>query len=380
MVTRETHQNTAADGTGSASARAVPDEALLTSDFDYELPEELIPDRPRRGHSRLMVLPAGAETPPRHVQFRDLPDQLRSGDLLVFNDTRVLRARIVGRRLDGEGNRGGRVEALFVEPSETTEAGWWAMLRPGKRQRPGQRLDFAGEPATVLERDGDLFHLRFENDDVDVEALLEAHGELPLPPYLGRHADAEDDTDYQTVWAAQPGAVAAPTAGLHFDHALLEGLSRHEIDTTSVTLHVGPGTFRPVKTDRVDGHRMDGERFHIDAAAREAIEATRARGGRVIAVGTTVVRTLEGAWQNGRLPLGSGRTDLFIRPGHRFRVVDGLITNFHLPRSTLIMLVAALVGRQRILDAYDEAVRNGYRFYSYGDAMLIEPQARLNDD
>ena len=299
---------------------------------------------------------------------------LREHDLLVFNDTRVLRARVVGRRIDAEGQVGGRVEALFVEPSETSAAGWWAMLRPGKRQRPGQLIDFAGELATVVERDGDLFHLRFQNEGVDVEAMLETHGELPLPPYLGRRADGDDDTDYQTVWANRPGAVAAPTAGLHFDETLLEALGRRGIETAKVTLHVGPGTFRPVKADRVDAHRMDGERFQIESTARDAIEATRARGGRVIAVGTTVVRTLEGASRDGRLPVGTGRTDLFIRPGHRFQVVDGLITNFHLPRSTLIMLVAALVGRRRILDAYGEAVRNGYRFYSYGDAMLIEPR------
>lgn len=349
--------------------------ALRTSDFDYDLPDELIPNRPRRGHSRLMVIPPQVEQPVRHLKFRDLPQCLRAGDLLVFNDTRVLRARILGRRLDAEGQAGGRVEALFVEPCATDERLWWAMLRPGKRQRPGQRIEFAGHVVTVLERDGDLFQVRFDTPGLDVVDLLEHHGELPLPPYLGRRADANDDTDYQTVWAAEPGAVAAPTAGLHFDQALLDELKRTGIRTTSITLHVGPGTFRPVKVDRVDGHRMDAERFHIDVDARNAIAAARARGGRVIAVGTTVVRTLEGAWRKDDLPIGPGRTDLFVRPGHRFQVVDGLITNFHLPRSTLIMLVAALVGRGRILEAYEEAVQAGYRFYSYGDAMLIEPRA-----
>lgn len=351
------------------------EDALRTSDFDYELPDELVPDRPRRGESRLMVLPARGEAPTRHLEFRQLPELLRGGDLLVFNDTRVLRARIVGRRLDVEGRTGGRVEALFVEPHDGRAGTWWAMLRPGKRQRPGQRLDFAGQIVTVVDRDGDLFQLRFEEEGTDVVGMLESHGELPLPPYLARRADLSDDTDYQTVWATEPGAVAAPTAGLHFDGAILEDLSQHGIETTTVTLHVGPGTFRPVQVDRVAGHRMDGERYEIGPEARLAIEATRARGGRVIAVGTTVVRTLEGAWRDGGLPVGPGRTELFIRPGHTFRVVDGLITNFHLPRSTLIMLVAALVGRRRILEAYDEAVRNRYRFYSYGDAMFIEPPA-----
>lgn len=347
---------------------------LRTSDFDYELPPELIPDRPRRGRSRLMVVPPEAGADFGHLRFGELPTRLESGDLLVFNDTRVLRARAIGRRLDAEGRRGGRVEALFIEPDESRKSHWWAMLRPGKRQRPGQRIEFAGHSVTVVQRENDLFLLRFESEDLDVFDLLESHGELPLPPYLGRSADAHDDVDYQTVWADRPGAVAAPTAGLHFDEALLEELGRHAIDTTSITLHVGPGTFRPVQTERVDGHRMDGERFHISTHARDAIQTTRDRGGRVIAVGTTVVRTLEGAWQDGKLPAGPGRTDLFIRPGHRFAVVDGLLTNFHLPRSTLIMLVAALVGQERILEAYRDAVQRGYRFYSYGDAMLIEPR------
>ena len=356
-----------------------PREPLRTSDFDYDLPDELIPDRPRRGRSRLLVIPSEPESPLRHLAFQQLPDQLRRGDLLVFNDTRVLRARIIGQRRLDDGGTGGRVEALFVEPASPVDGGegqWWAMLRPGKRQRPGQQIDFAGQVATVMERNGDLFRLRFHNATLDLVEHLETHGELPLPPYLGRRADARDDADYQTLWASEPGAVAAPTAGLHFDDALLGELRAREIDTTSITLHVGPGTFRPVKVDDVAAHRMDGERFHISRDARKTIEETRERGGRVIAVGTTVVRTLEGAWTDGRLSAGESRTDLFIRPGHDFRVIDGLITNFHLPRSTLIMLVAALVGRRRILDAYEEAVRHRYRFYSYGDAMFIEPPPR----
>lgn len=385
---------------------------LLTSQFDYELPKRLIPSRPDRGGSRLLAL--GPEGDSQHLQFRSLPQLLSAGDLLVFNDTRVLRARVRGHRiLEGQtqlrtfgasgtesetvgGNTvggkiaGGAVEALLIEPvgeedtmhaertrqpgmatKHKTTSRWRAMLRPGKRQRPGQRLVLAGLETTVEAREGDIFELTFDASAEQVHAAMELNGELPLPPYLERRADQHDNKDYQTLFARAPGAVAAPTAGLHFDENLLAELTAHGIQQSAITLHVGPGTFRPVKTDDANQHVMDSERYWVPPETAAAIQRTKARGARVIAVGTTVTRTLEGAYlQNSQLT-GRGRTDLFITPGHNFQIIDGLITNFHLPRSTLLMLVAALIGRQRTLSAYAEAVKAEYLFYSYGDAMLM---------
>ena len=344
---------------------------LRTEDFDFDLPKSLIAQRPRpRGQSRLLHIRQGSA--PVHHTITDLPRLLEEGDLLVTNDTRVQRARLLGRRLGDDGVPGGRAEALLVESLD--ERRWSCMLRPGKRMKPGRRLVF-GETheravtASVVERNGDLYELRF-----DQPFSPDTIGSLPLPPYIERDADAEDDVAYQTIFASEPGAVAAPTAGLHFDEPLLDDLRRRHIELSSITLHVGPGTFRPVVSDDPRHHVVDAERFSVSPETAAAIESTRQRGGRVVAVGTTVVRTLESrARADGTVEAGSGRTDLLILPGHHFRIVDRLLTNFHLPRSSLLMLVSAFAGRELVLDAYRQAVELGYHFYSYGDAMLLEP-------
>jgi S-adenosylmethionine:tRNA ribosyltransferase-isomerase len=346
--------------------------APRTADFDYALHASAIAERPvARGSSRLLVL--DAEGAQRHRTVRELPDLLAPGDLLVVNDTRVIRARLRGRRLAAKGAAGGKLELLLVEP---TSAGTWrVLLRPARRLRPGAGFELtsrAGDErlrGEVSGRSGALFEVRFERP---LEEVLERFGEVPLPPYIRRPADERDASDYQTVFAREPGAIAAPTAGLHFDDALVKALARRGIAIVVVTLHVGPGTFRPVEVEDPSGHTMDSERFAIPAETADAIARTRDRGGRVVAVGTTVVRALETAARpGGTVATGAGRSDLFIRPGHSFCVVDLLLTNFHLPRSTLLMLVAALGGRERVLAAYAEALASGYRFYSYGDAMLL---------
>ena len=330
---------------------------MLTSDFDYDLPEERIAQEPApRGESRLLVL--DAEGPDRHRRVRDLPALLRPGDLVVLNDTRVIPARLFGRR--GEG----KMEVLLVEKLEKLgDREWEALLRPGKRAKPGTRIDFDELSAEVIEKREDRYRLRFSEP---VEPHLDRLGHIPLPPYIHRPDEAADRERYQTVFARTPGAIAAPTAGLHFSKALLE-----QLRTAWVTLHVGIGTFKPVSAERIEDHRMDRERYEVSEQTAEAIRRTKESGGRIVAVGTTVVRTLE---SSGGEP-GSGSTELFITPGYRFRVVDVLLTNFHLPRSTLLMLVSAFAGRERVLAAYEEAIREGYRFYSYGDAMLVERQA-----
>ncbi len=361
-------------------------DVLRTDDFDFELPKELIAQRPkRRGESRLLHLPR--HQGPQHHVITDLPDLLRPGDLVVTNDTKVRRARLLGRRLDDQGTPGGRAEALLVEPLD--EHRWTCMLRPGKRMKPGRRLVFADPEggtdgarsiiALVLGRQDDLFELRFERP-----FSPEVIGRLPLPPYIERDADEADDDSYQTIFANELGAVAAPTAGLHFDQRIIEQLALRDIELTSITLHVGPGTFRPVTSADPSRHVVDAERFSVGEDAAAAIERTRSRGGRVLAVGTTVVRTLESMAHDvdtvadadgaGTIRAGSGRTDLLILPGHSFKAVDLLLTNFHLPRSSLLMLVSAFAGRDRVLDAYRLAVEQRYRFYSYGDAMLLEPE------
>jgi S-adenosylmethionine:tRNA ribosyltransferase-isomerase len=345
--------------------------AARTSDFDYRLPENRIAQRPlARGTARLLVLDAEGEA--RHRLVGDLPLLLRPGDLLVLNDTRVLPARLRGRRLRAGGDPGAAIEVLLVEPASGGD--WWALGRPGRRLRPGSRLRFEGSGGETLEgrvegREGELLRVAFVRP---VEPELEKLGSVPLPPYIRRPPDAADRGDYQTVYAGPPGAVAAPTAGLHFTEELFARLSVAGVDRTTLTLHVGPGTFRPVQTEDPAEHPMHAERFEIPADAAHAIAAARRRGGRVVAVGTTVVRALESAWRDGAVQAGAGSTALFIRPGHRFVAVDALLTNFHLPRSTLLMLVCAFAGRERVLGAYREAVAGGYRFYSYGDAMLAE--------
>lgn len=334
---------------------------MKTSDFDYHLPPEAIAQHPgTRGGSRLLVVSHGTV----ERRFSDLPALLDAGDLLVVNDTMVIPARLRARRPTG-----GRVEILLVE--RAAPADWWCLLRPGRRMDPGARLLLDGGPAArVEERAAGRFRLRFEEP---LHPRLEAIGEVPLPPYIERPPTPEDRDRYQTVYAKQPGAVAAPTAGLHFTPALLESLERRGVGLASITLHVGPGTFRPVKTEDPETHVMDSELFDVPDATAAAVADTRRRGGNVVAVGTTVVRTLETvASSGGQIEAGAGRTELFIRPGHEFRVTDRLITNFHLPRSTLLMLVCAFAGRDRILDAYRQAGAAGFRFYSYGDAMLVD--------
>ncbi|HEX3127918.1 MAG TPA: tRNA preQ1(34) S-adenosylmethionine ribosyltransferase-isomerase QueA [Thermoanaerobaculia bacterium] len=333
---------------------------MLTSDFDYDLPEESIAQEPApRGESRLLVL--DAEGPDRHRSVRDLPRLLRAGDLLVLNDTRVIPARLFGQR---EGGGGGRMEILLIEKTpENTEREWEALVRPGRRARPGTVLRFEELSAEVIGKREDRYRLRFSEP---VEPHLERLGHVPLPPYIRRPDREADRERYQTVYARNPGAVAAPTAGLHFTQEILDEVAAAGIGVARVTLHVGVGTFKPVSAERVEDHRMDRERYEVSDETAEAIRRTRESGGRIVAVGTTVVRTLESAALLGN----SGSTELFITPGFRFQMVDVLLTNFHLPRSTLLMLVSAFAGRERVLAAYEEAVREGYRFYSYGDAML----------
>ncbi|PYQ62630.1 MAG: tRNA preQ1(34) S-adenosylmethionine ribosyltransferase-isomerase QueA [Acidobacteria bacterium] len=349
---------------------------MLTSDFDYDLPASSIAQEPApRGESRLLVLDRTG--PDRHARVRDLPRLLRPGDLLVLNDTRVIPARLYGKSAGG-----GKMEILLVEPLGERE--WDALVNPGRRARPGARIEIGeGLAAEVTtKREDGRYRLRFSEP---VEPHLERLGHIPLPPYIHRPDTPEDRERYQTVYARRPGAVAAPTAGLHFTEELLREIEAAGTEIARVTLHVGIGTFKPVSAERIEEHRMERERYEIGEETAEAIRRARAAGRRIVAVGTTVVRTLEGAALagGGEVRAGSGSTDLFIypdspdSPGFRFQMVDALLTNFHLPRSTLLMLVSAFAGRERVLAAYEEAVREGYRFYSYGDAMLLERAIRL---
>jgi S-adenosylmethionine:tRNA ribosyltransferase-isomerase len=329
------------------------------AEFDYELPEELIAQAPlpERDASRLLVLPRRSG-PPQHRAIRDLPQLLRAGDLLVVNDARVIPARLHGHK---EGS-GGKVELLLVEPLAGGD--WLALGQASKPLRPGVRVEVLGSSIEVVEaRSGGELVVRLPLRGEALWKFLEEAGELPLPPYI-RHAPGPADRErYQTMFARERGAVAAPTAGLHFTPALIAALRARGIRIAAITLHVGPGTFLPVRTERVEDHRMHGERYFVpDETARELDRAER-----VIAVGTTALRTLEAS---GGRP-GPGGTDLFVKPGYEFRIVDGLLTNFHLPRSTLLMLVAAFAGLDRVKAAYREAIAARYRFFSYGDAMLI---------
>ena len=339
-------------------------QTFTLSDFDFALPPELIAQQPApvRSGSRLLD---GTGTSPVDRVFRDLPRLLHPGDLLVFNDTRVIKARLLGVKASG-----GAVEALVERVLPNFEV--LAHLRASKSPKRGGRVRFANAfDVEVLGRAGpqdSLFHLRFPGDPL---VLLERHGHVPLPPYI-THADtADDERRYQTVFAAKPGAVAAPTAALHFDAAVLEALRQRGVETASVTLHVGAGTFQPVRTDVLAEHRMHSEWFDIPQATVDAIAATRAAGGHIVSVGTTTLRALESAARDGALAAASRDTDIFITPGFSFRVVDVLVTNFHLPKSTLLMLVSAFAGHDHVMALYRHAIDARYGFFSYGDAMLL---------
>ncbi|MBW4655189.1 MAG: tRNA preQ1(34) S-adenosylmethionine ribosyltransferase-isomerase QueA [Kaiparowitsia implicata GSE-PSE-MK54-09C] len=364
-----------------------PSEADLTlTSYDYPLPPERIAQNPAvpRDSSRLLVVKDLIQH--EHCQFHALPDLLRPGDLLVLNNTRVIPARLFGRKVGGA-----KVEVLLLEERERDC--WLALVRPGRRLKPGARIEFFQDPtvltqettpspdltATVLAADAETSGRLIQFDlptDQSLLSVIETIGHVPLPPYItGSQADAEQ---YQTVYGDRPGSAAAPTAGLHFTPELLQRLAETGINHACVTLHVGVGTFRPVEVDDITAHHMHGEWLEVSAEVVAQIEATKAHGGRVIAVGTTATRALEGAAQGSALQPYCGKTRLFIYPGYRWRVVDGLITNFHLPKSSLLMLVSALVGRQRLLNLYQEAIAQEYRFYSFGDAMLILPEAILS--
>jgi len=356
---------------------------MRLSDFHYTLPPGLIAQYPvpERDASRLLLLDwsSGAVA---HRRFRDLPALLRPGDLLVLNDTRVLPARLTGAT-----PRGGRVEILLLEEAGATA--WWAWVKPGRRARVGAAFSLPGGLTVRVGERGPEGRILLEFDgSAPVREFLERHGRMPLPPYIRRAAlggrgpgplaagareqDLEDRERYQTVYAREEGAIAAPTAGLHFTPALLEAVRARGVAVAFLTLHVGVGTFKPVRVMEVERHRMDPERCRIPEGTARAVKEARGRGGRVVAVGTTTVRALESAADEGGAPrAGAGEASLFITPGYRFRVVDGLLTNFHLPGSTLLMLVSAFAGRDRVLAAYREAIAARYRFYSYGDAMLI---------
>ena len=343
---------------------------MKKSDFHYDLPAEQIAQAPlaQRSASRLLLLPP-PPAPYTDRSVRDLPQLLQPGDLLIFNDTRVLPARLFGRK-----DSGGRVEILIERVLGTHEAK--AQLGVSKSPRPGSRIELDdGTPVTVIDREGEFYLLRFECAE-PLEKLLLRSGRLPLPPYIQRAPGIDDDERYQTVFARELGAVAAPTAGLHFDDALLAALRERGVEFGTVTLHVGAGTFQPVRAEHLDQHVMHSEWLNVGAELCEKIAATRARGGRVIAVGTTVVRALEASWHDGAVKPFAGETRLFIFPGRKIRSVDALVTNFHLPESTLLMLVCAYAGQERVLAAYRHAVEAGYRFFSYGDAMLVFPEER----
>lgn len=342
---------------------------MLVSDFTFNLPPDLIARHPlaQRDGSRLMLLDRSSGAIAEDV-FGNLPHYLRPGDLLVMNDTRVIPARLFGRKPTGGG-----VEIFLLRRLSDGEERWECLLRSSKKFREGQHVLLeSGMTAVVRSRTAaENWAIEFSGSE-PFAVWLEREGHMPLPPYLQRDDCVADRERYQTVVAREPGAVAAPTAGLHFTPELLERLAENGIETAFLTLHTGLGTFQPVRVTNVEDHRIHTERFGIPPATAEAVRRTQAAGGRVIAVGTTSARTLEySAQQAGSVVAGSGEADIFIYPGYRFKVIDALITNFHLPESTLLMLVSALAGRERVLEAYREAVSRGFRFYSYGDAMFI---------
>lgn len=351
---------------------------MKLSDFDFHLPEDLIATRPARPRSSARLLVAKGDEISDAI-VRDLPDWLAPGDRLVFNDTKVIPARLSGlrHRVGAHGPTAARIEATLLEP--LPGGGWSALLKPLKKLRLGEEIVFSDDLRATLtgiaEGQG---HLGFNLSGDDFDAALNAAGAMPLPPYIAgkRPADAQDRDDYQTVFAKHAGAVAAPTASLHFDDGLLHGLAQRRIGFTFVTLHVGAGTFLPVKVDDISQHRMHAEWGQVSAAAAAEIVATKAAGGRVIPVGTTALRLIETAARDGRISAWEGDTDIFITPGFRFRVADALMTNFHLPKSTLMMLVSALMGPELIRDIYAHAITERYRFFSYGDASLLIPSNR----
>lgn len=340
---------------------------MKLADFDYDLPPELIAQAPARERSASRLLHFdGRSGAMEDLAFAQLPDLTQDNDVLVMNDTRVIKARLMGRR-----KTGGRVEVLVERVVAPNAA--LVQMRASHTPRPGETLTLSDAvSATVREKHGAFFHLEF--DCPDVFEMLERHGTVPLPPYIEHAPDADDEARYQTVYARTPGAVAAPTAGLHFDAPMLDALQRRGMALAYITLHVGAGTFQPVRADDLSAHEMHGEWYDVPQATIDTIHAARAKGGRVLAVGTTTLRALETCAAQG-FRAGPGETRLFIVPGYRFQAVDRLLTNFHLPKSTLVMLVAAFAGLDNIRRAYAHAIAQRYRFYSYGDAMLIERSA-----
>lgn len=344
---------------------------MKTSDFDYHLPRELIAQEPlkERDTSRLLHLSRNSDSITHRI-FNDLSNLLNPGDRLVFNNTKVFPARIYCRK-----KTGARVELLFTRKIDETS--WQALVKPSRRLKPGTVVGLETEPSVLLRLDtilenGDRVFSLVDGTSCSIEKMLEKYGEMPLPPYIKRPARSDDRGTYQTVYAEKKGAVAAPTAGLHFTEDLMTQLTGMGIDFSFLTLHVGVGTFRPVKVDDPKKHDMHHEEYVLDHRTVEDINVTRHTGGRIVAVGTTAVRVLEHcAAQDGSLVEDTGSTQLMILPGYRFKIIDGLITNFHLPCSTLLMLVSAFTGREYLLTAYTEAIEEKYRFYSYGDAMLI---------
>jgi S-adenosylmethionine:tRNA ribosyltransferase-isomerase len=338
---------------------------MQLADFDYDLPAELIATHPteQRQASRLLSVEAPQERL-SDLRFHDLPSLLQAGDLVIFNDTRVIRARLHGQK-----QTGGKVEILIERV--TAESTALVHLKASKTPQPGSKIELPGTcSATVMGREQDLFSLRFSTP---VGPYLEQFGEVPLPPYLGRDSESADDERYQTVYARHDGAVAAPTAGLHFDDDMLAAIDAAGARRCFVTLHVGAGTFQSLRHDVVGKNTLHAERVQVSDAVCKAIADTRKKGGRIVAIGTTTVRALETAAAEGALAPFAGETELFIVPGYRFQVVDAMLTNFHLPRSSLLMLVSAFAGRSRMMDAYRHAVGEKYRFFSYGDAMFIIP-------
>jgi len=341
---------------------------MRTSDFDYELPRRLIAQRPlpERDVSRLLYLGCRGEM--QDMSVRDLSALVRPGDVWIFNDTKVIPARLLGRKATG-----GRVEILLLEALEEKDQ-WLAWVRSNRPVRVGELIHVADDfKAEILGKEGREFRVQLTGENV--AGAIETHGHMPLPPYITRIDSNEDRQRYQTIYARHAGAVAAPTAGLHFTPEMIAALEDAGASTAWVTLHVGPGTFQPVQVERIEDHVMHEESYHVPEPSAKAINEALAEGRRIVAVGTTSLRAMESAAVDGRLQAGSARTSLFIYPGYRFRVVSALLTNFHLPRSTLLMLVCAFTGRERILDAYRRAIAKRYRFFSYGDAMFIEAQS-----
>ncbi len=352
---------------------ATPERGHLLSDYDFHLPEDLVATRPAKPRSSARLLVAEGDKIHDRI-VTDLVDWLNPGDRLVLNDTRVIPARLEGHRARGEA--AARVEVTLLSPA-ATPGHWRALVKPLRKVKDGEAIVFAaGLTATVVGREDGQAELAFNLEGDAFDAALEEAGRMPLPPYIEakRRADAQDREDYQTVWATNTGAVAAPTASLHFDAPLLAALTDRGVSFTHVTLHVGAGTFLPVKVDDVRAHKMHAEWGQVSQAAADEINATRAAGGRIIPVGTTALRLIESAAPEvGRIAPWTGETDIFIRPGYGFRMADGLMTNFHLPKSTLMMLVSAFMGIDRMRAVYDHAIAERYRFFSYGDASFLLP-------